>query len=283
MSSKISDLVLLLEKQNETLAERERELNEKAEELEAQKEELTAAIEELVKQNNFLNATLAELKERNEELDQLVYRTSHDLKTPITSTLGMLNLLYAEKPSSTVREYADRIGASMQKMNDVLRSVALFTKASLEAIQQEKIALPVLIQKAWDSLSYVEGHNQVNFQLAVESTVTLQSDPILLLEAFKAVLVNAIHFRRSQDAVLRVTTSRSENWIYVSMEDNGEGMTSEVMENAFAIFYRGSEKSKGSGLGLYMVKKILTRVGGTVRLECPTEGVVVHFSIPDDL
>lgn len=280
MSSKISDLVQLLEKQNETLAEREKELNEKAEELEAQKEELTAAIEELVKKNNFLNATLAELQERNEELDQLVYRTSHDLKTPITSTQGLLHLLNAENPSPSIRDYAHRIGLSMQKMDDLLRSIALFTKAALDQIQLEKALLLPLVQKSWEGLSYTEGAQAIKMEWKTDKDLTLYTDVRLLAEAIKAVLINAIQYRNSADPSITIKTLQREGFVDLQIEDNGDGMTPEVLEEACTIFYRGSERSTGSGLGLYMTKKIMNRLGGSVALVSLPQGLQVILSIP---
>lgn len=283
MNHKISDLVQLLERQNETLAEREKELNEKAEELEAQKEELTAAIEELVRKNNFLNATLVELQERNEELDQLVYRTSHDLKTPITSTLGLLHLLYAESPSPAIKEYADRIGLSMQKMEDLLRSISLFTKASLDKIELEKATLQPMVQKAWSGLAYVDGFQAIKTAWAMDKNLSVRTDERLLTEAIKAVLVNAIQYRSSVNPYLTIGSSTREGFADIHIEDNGEGVTPEVIEKACTVFYRGSEKSTGSGLGLYMTKKIMNRLGGNISLASLPQGLRVTLSIPMNL
>lgn len=281
MSHKISDLVQLLEKKNETLAEREKELNEKAEELEAQKEELTAAIEELVKKNNFLNATLAELQERNEELDQLVYRTSHDLKTPITSTQGLLHLLNAENPPPSIKEYAHRIGLSMQKMDDLLRSIALFTKAALDEIKLEKADLLPLVQKTWNGLNYIEGFQTIKTAWAIDANLTVYTDVRLLSEALKAVLINAIQYRNVVHATVTVSIAVREGYVDLYIEDNGDGMTPEVIEKACTIFYRGSERSTGSGLGLYMTKKIMNRLGGNVALAPLAKGLQVILSIPE--
>jgi signal transduction histidine kinase len=91
-----SDIIIMLEEKNLKLLERERDLAEKQEELQAQKEELTAAIEELVNKNNSLTDTLIQLQKRNKELDLLLYRASHDLKTPVSSIQGLVNLMESE-------------------------------------------------------------------------------------------------------------------------------------------------------------------------------------------
>ena len=86
----INKLTALLDDRTMKLMERESELADKFEELEAQKEELTAAVEELMHTNK-------ELTERNLELDAILYRSSHDLKSPLTSVFGILHLLKSEQ------------------------------------------------------------------------------------------------------------------------------------------------------------------------------------------
>lgn len=271
-----------LEKQKVQLVEYERELNERTEELEAQKEELTAAIEELVKKNNFLNATLAELQERNQELDQLVYRASHDFKTPITSTLGLVHLLKMEPMSPTLKEYVHRIDLSMRQMNDFLKSLSLFTQASLEEVFYEPVSVINLVDNAKERLQYLEGFNLVEFQIEIDKDLVISTDAILTSEALKAIITNAVIFRGLEKPFVRIMASVVNNRLEIVVEDNGEGMTDEVVQKAFNIFYRGSEKSKGSGLGLYMVKKITQRLGGQVLLKQLNKGLRVSISIPID-
>lgn len=282
MNNKISDLVLLLEKQNEELADRERELNDKAEELEAQKEELTAAIEEVVRKNKFLNAALDELQARNQELDQLVYRASHDLKTPITSTLGILNLMQFEALSPNMAEYTHRINLSMQQMNDLLRSITLFTKSALNEVNYQPISIYTLLQQACTALAYVDGYERIYFKLSVGSNLMVQTDPTLLIEVVKAIVSNAITFRSDKSPVITLSAEQKDNLMHIVVEDNGEGIVPEMIDQAFKMFFRGSEKSKGSGLGLYMAQRIMMRLQGNIQLIPQAVGLKVVISLPVD-
>lgn len=282
MSEKAYTNIADLEKQKAQLVAYEQELNERNEELEAQKEELTAAIEELVKMNDYLNATLAELQERNQELDQLVYRASHDFKTPITSTLGLVHLLKMEPMSPTLKEYVHRIDLSMQQMNDFLKSLSLFTQASLEQVFYESVSVADLVENAKERLQYLEGFNLVQFKIEIDKDLTVSTDAILVSEALKALITNAVIFRGLEKPFVRITASVVNDSLEIVVEDNGEGMNDEVIQKAFNIFYRGSEKSKGTGLGLYMVKKIIQRLGGQVQLKQLSTGLSVTISIPAD-
>ncbi|NBP71443.1 MAG: sensor histidine kinase, partial [Cytophagia bacterium] len=120
------------------------------------------------------------------------------------------------------------------------------------------------------------------FHIEIDKTLTIKTDAILVSEALKALIINAIIFRGSVEPFVCVKASMINNNIDIIVEDNGEGMTDEVMQKAFNIFYRGSEKSKGTGLGLYMVKKIVQRLGGNVRLKQLTKGLSVTISLPTD-
>lgn len=99
----IENLIKLLEDKNNYLQERERDLADKTEELLAQKDMLTAAIEEVMLKNDSLNKTLMTLRDRNFEMDQILYRTSHDLRSPLSSIRGILELAKAEPQSASMK------------------------------------------------------------------------------------------------------------------------------------------------------------------------------------
>ena len=258
----------------------ENELRERQEELEAQKEELTAAVEELIKKNNFLNVTLEQLQERNQELDQLVYRASHDFKSPITSTLGIINLLKLEPVSPILKEYITRIDLAMQQMNDLLKSLSLFTQASLAELYYEKVKIHFLVENTFKGLKYLKGYEKVKLTLEISDELEILVDANLLNEVLKIVLTNAVIFRQEAEPHIIISAVRESDYLVLKIDDNGEGMTDEVLQKAFGLFYRGSEKSKGAGIGLYMAKKIIHRLNGEILIERKKIGIRVIIKIP---
>lgn len=280
MEQSISELVFLLEKKNKELIASENNLLEKSEELEAQKEELTAAVEQLIEINNVLKTTLAELKERNTELDQLVYRTSHDLKTPITSTLGLISLMEIENISPVIKKYTQHIKTSMEQMKDLLYSISLFSEVSLNKLQYEKTYIYSLFLKSIDALSAVPGFEKVAFILPQNQDIEIETDAKLLGEVFKYILANAITFGDDINPKITITIQKIVGEIEINISDNGKGIDSNMENHVFDIFYRGSNKSKGAGLGLYVSKKIVTQLKGKITLSSSTKGLNITILLP---
>src|SRR5688572_16348727 len=124
-TKRLSDL---LDERTMALMERESDLADRMEEIEAQKEELTAAVEELSRQNIKLEYALDELRERNRELDQILYRASHDLRSPITSIVGILNVLEYEPLTDLQVECFAHIRDRSLQMDELLGSLSILAK-----------------------------------------------------------------------------------------------------------------------------------------------------------
>ena len=132
----LNHLIKMLEERNARLEEREHDLADKTEELLAQKEELTAAIEELMAKNQSLSLTMSQLQDRNFELDQILYRTSHDLRSPQSSIKGVLNVLKTEAQTATAKDCCLHIENKTEQMDNLLRSVLFFHTLVFKKLEQ---------------------------------------------------------------------------------------------------------------------------------------------------
>jgi light-regulated signal transduction histidine kinase (bacteriophytochrome) len=131
--------------------EREYELAERQEELESQKEELNAAIEELVSKNEYLTSTLDELSQRKAELDQLIYRMSHDLRTPVTSILGVCQVMKMEGLPAAFFFHLDHIQKKGYELDCLLKSLTSFSQAALEDLVSTDVSLRKLTSEVLES------------------------------------------------------------------------------------------------------------------------------------
>lgn len=248
------------------LSESQKELAEKQEELLAQKEELTAAIEELVRKNSFLTETLDQLKKRNEELDQLLYRTSHDLKSPITSIKGLLHLLNSEELSDSQRAMLEYIDQKVSQMNDILRSLNMLSQASFEELQVASVALAKTKEAAIRDLKYLPNFSQTSIHVEYGDLEAVEMDELALYNILKCLMSNAIIFRDgTRSGNVWVTFGKKGGTFVIEVADDGEGISPDIGSRIFEMFFRGSERSHGSGLGLYIVKVVVERLKGEVR------------------
>ncbi|UII27975.1 HAMP domain-containing histidine kinase [Fulvivirga maritima] len=260
-----------------------KELSEKEEELQAQHEELTAAIENVVSKNVQLEKVLAELKSRNKELDQIIYRTSHDLKSPITTLRGLMNLITQVSDSEEINSYAELARHTSLEMEKVLFLLTKYSWNLLDNIHWESVNIHELIHDAFHSLRFIDGVSDVNISLPKPTThEPLVSDKERLKLVFFQVISNAVHFRnRSAESYIRIYVTSSADHLLVSVVDNGIGMSDEIKTKAFEMFFRGATLSKGPGLGLYISNQIITKLKGEISIESKVNlGSTVTIKLP---
>jgi len=258
----------------------EKELIYRSEELESQNEELAAAVEELLRKNSLLNSALDQIKERNDELSQLVYRTSHDLKSPLTSVKGLLYLMQQEELSPILLNYLQMLDKVMSQMNGVLYSVSLFNRAAIDEVNCVFFPAFDLVKKVVNSFCEFDGYETIQFHIDVNPDLIIKTDLSLVEAALKALVENSIFYRNVVKPEVTIAVSLTKTEINIVIQDNGDGMDEDVLRKAFNMFYRGNGRSKGTGLGLYIVRKIMQRIEGNIKLFPQPTGLRVELELP---
>lgn len=260
----IALLITQLNDESRKLKEREQELEDRAEELSSQKEELTAAIEELMSKNRSLEDTLTQLRDRSFELDQILYRTSHDLRSPLSSIKGILALLKLEQQSDMIRSYGKHIEDKAIQMDNLLRSLASLSKSILEEPQFEAVDLNKVIWQVIGEYRHLPSWNQIEVSAELQEH-KIFTDSALIIIIFQSLFSNAFVFRDpSKNGKLIIQARLQEGNLFIDVIDDGEGIDPSVQPYIFNMFYRGSERSLGSGLGLYVGRKAADRLKGSI-------------------
>ncbi len=255
-----------LDERTISLMERESDLADRMEEIEAQKEELTAAIEELEQKNRTLESTLQELKERNHELDQILYRASHDLRSPITSIVGILNLLEHEPLSRNQKECYVHIRDKASQMDELLKSLSTLAKAITNDVHFTKVNVDQLVRTCLVDLKYMPNFSDVVIRTDFFGNAEFCTDRLLVGILIKNIVANSLTFRKPAVAgLIHIVATTTDNYLEVEVIDDGEGISDAIQDHIFTIFYRGSERSTGSGLGLYIVRKIVDHLHGHIQ------------------
>lgn len=262
----IKRLSALLDERTMALMERESDLADRMEEIEAQKEELTAAVEELHHKNKILETALEELKERNQELDQILYRASHDLRSPITSIVGILNLLEHEPLSEIQKQCYEHIRDKSSQMDELLKSLSSFSKTISDDIHFSNVNLHLCIRACINDLRYLPNFSSVIIRTETKGIPEVITDKLLLSIIIKNLMANALTFREpAKEGMIFIDIVATEDYFEVEVTDDGIGVADSVKDKIFDMFYRGSELSSGSGLGLYIVRKIVDRLKGHIQ------------------
>lgn len=255
------------------LMERESELADRFEELEAQKEELTAAVEELIEKNKLL-------AERNQELDQILYRASHDLGSPVASMVGVLSLLQLEAVPENFKPYCEHFEKAIHQMQAVVKTLILLGQATSESFNPSVFQIQDVVEEEINQLNYLGNFNQVEFKKSFSGHAQLYMDESQLRIILKCVLANAVIFRNPGKGRVMIDVHVQPDQLALQITDDGEGISAETGKKIFDMFYRGSEKSVGMGMGLYMVRKIVDRLHGSLQWQSGDGQTVFTISIP---
>ena len=221
------------------------------------------------KSEEYILAQNETLSKVNAELDLLVHRVSHDLKSPLASILGLVKLINLSKNSQEIIQYTKYIEERAKALDLFIQEIIEVSKGTKAETCLEQIRLLPLVQKQIETLSYNEGTETIEFELNVEKDFTVITDRLSLTSILINLIGNAIkyHDREKTYQFIRISASTTENTWRLSIEDNGKGIDQQHHDKIFNIFYRASSDSKGSGLGLHLVKESIKKLGGEIKFK----------------
>jgi signal transduction histidine kinase len=221
-----------------------------------------------------------ELTKLNAELDRFVYSVSHDLRSPLATITGIVNIgKYAENMDEA-RKYFAMIENRLKAQDFFIREIIDFYRNSRTEINREPIHLQEEVQSIVNDHSYVENLNSIDYQVAISPDIELKSDKIRLRSVLTNLIGNAVkyHDLSKPERFIRVGAERNNGHVEIMVEDNGQGIGQEHLNKIFDMFYRASTDSKGSGLGLFIAQETATKLGGKICVQS-TLGKGSKFSI----
>lgn len=217
-----------------------------------------------------------QLKSVNEELETFIYRVSHDIRGPLASMQGIVNLAQTEQFPPLAEDFFGRVGQMTGRMDSIIRDLQDVVK-----IKQENAELTsTTMQEVWRQTRQKFGKNSRYFHFEImEGTDAAQmiTDQKLLSLALQRILNNALTFKHpARDPAVTIHYSKvNSKYSQLVISDNGAGIPEEQMDKIFKMFYRGSEQSTGSGLGLYLAQSAINKLGGSIyATSVPGEGSV---------
>lgn len=286
------ELQIELEDSNEQLLKSKNESDERNKELTVAREELNEANEELRSINQNLEGLIAsrtqKLEETNlklqkalNELDRFLYSSYHDIKGPIARMRGLANLLTSNVSTPTqIIEYGEYF------MQTILEMELLIDKLNrVNSLNQRELVIKDLKIRTL-LFEMVDKHPEHKIVIQAEDNIYIKTDEDLVKLVFDCLIDNSLKYNTSTDACpIFLRAKRSLFGVEFEVEDNGDGIPSEQMEKIFLMFYRAHAKSNGHGLGLYLAKKALEKLNGTIKVDS-VEGKFTKFTfyVPvDDL
>lgn len=222
----------------------------------------------------------------NQELDRFVYSTSHNLRAPLMSVLGLLNISRKEvenKDYGRLLEYFGMMSASIEKLDNTLKEIVDYSKNARVEVKIEKIELYECLQECIEKLSFLEGAKEIKKEIIIDGGNIIYCDSDRLNVILINIISNAIKYRdiNKEEKKLSITVHSYPYKTSISIQDNGVGIFSNYVDKVFDMFYRASDKSNGAGLGLYIVKETVEKLGGKISIDSEIEtGTTVEIDIP---
>ena len=224
-----------------------------------------------------------ELKKVNEELDNFVYRVSHDLRAPNSSILGLVDIILTlEEEPAKVKELLVLIQESLKKQDHFIKDILNYSKNSRLELKVEPIDFEEIIESVFSQLLYTYKGEPIRRQIKVEQQTPFATDKIRLNIILSNLISNALKYRKPEAGEVKVTVHTSREEAFITIEDKGIGIEKKYQARVFEMFYRATDQKPGSGLGLYIVKEVVQKVGGEISLESEAgKGTRVRVMLPN--
>ncbi len=270
---------------NSELLRLNRNISEQKEEIQTQTEELLEANQTIANINVDLETRIdqrtRELMQAYKELDTFFYRSSHDFRRPITTFMGLAEVAKVTVQDESALQLFQKVSETAINLDRMLVKLQSISELAVE----DQLALPIDIKKMIDDLIFTRQNELLAKEIKVMNevigpeTVITQAGWLRLI--IDNLLENAIQFATPLDPVIKIMVINEPHQFNLYMEDNGEGIAPENQARVFEMYFRGSVRSKGSGLGLYVVRKVVERLRGTIQISSQAgAGTKVQVSFP---
>ena len=218
--------------------------------------------EKVIEQNN-------DLKKLNTELDRFVYSASHDLRAPLSSVLGLIDIAEMEITDPQPLHYFAMMKGSINRLNRFIQDIIDYSKNARLEVAKEPIDFKDLVSEVIDDLKFMDGAEKIKIGYDIDSSGILLSDRSRIKILFSNLIGNSIKYHNldQEEPFINISTRINGRTVKLTIEDNGIGIGKDHVDKVFDMFYRASYKSAGSGLGLYIVKEIIQKLHGNISVE----------------
>jgi signal transduction histidine kinase len=200
----------------------------------------------------------------NEELDRFVYSASHDLRSPISSLKGLIQITQLEDDIFQIKEYLNLMSQSLIRQDQFLSDIIDYSKNKRKQVIAETVSLRQLIDEVISQLIHLENANQIIIQKEILID-EIENDSFRLKIIISNLVSNAIKYsdNTKKEMYISIKTYLENGFYTIQISDNGIGIKEELKDQIFEMYF-GTNKNKGSGLGLYIVKEAVENIKGTI-------------------
>ncbi|UXX78224.1 tetratricopeptide repeat-containing sensor histidine kinase [Reichenbachiella carrageenanivorans] len=217
----------------------------------------------LQRENNYA------IEKKNEELDKFSSRVSHDLRGPISSLMGLYDVVRSEISDENALRYFQLYHHRITRINQTIIDLLELSKVKDWQLSSTRIDFDEMVADCIESFSYLPGFDKIQFDIELDKEMEIESDRSLMNTIIQNLIENSIKYARQDidNPFVKIQVKQTaEDYMCVIVEDNGIGIEEEYQTKVFDMFYRANDEVQGSGLGMFILKSAVEKLEGEVSL-----------------
>ncbi|MCG8307853.1 MAG: ATP-binding protein [Cytophagales bacterium] len=225
----------------------------------------------------------SELRKLNEELDRFVYSASHDLRAPLSSVIGLVEVAKLETSVKGKDKCLSMINDSIHKLDGFINDIIDYSRNQRIEVQAEKVDLDYEVNEVFEELKFLDKDNSIDKIFKCHGDAYFTTDGRRINIILKNLISNSIRYHdfKKDNQFIKVEIRNNGQSALINVEDNGIGIDEEHLDSIFKMFYRADEASKGSGLGLYIVKETVDKLRGKIEVKSEVgQGTTFSICLP---
>ncbi len=228
-----------------------------------------------------LRNKVEELEKTNDELNRFIYSISHELRAPLVSVIGIINLVKMEGLYNSSGEYWELVESCSNKLDYYIQKTLQYYKNNKIATNNTAIDF----QKLVDDIIALNAYNDkdTRFKINIKQPQEFKGDAFRIEVILGNLISNAIKYQKQDESekTVEITITANQNSAEISIADNGLGILNEHLEKIFTQFFK-NKNNQGSGLGLFIVKEALNKINGRISVSSNIDhGTTFKITIPN--
>lgn len=239
---------------------------------------------EKFRRDKELVAKNKQLAEANAELEKFVYSASHDLRAPVASIMGVVKVAKMEGMDDKAAEYFAMIEKSANRLNEFATNIIHYYQNNHSEELIEEVNFDSLIDEVFDKYQHLAENVNITFRKDVAANSLYRSDNYRIRMILNNLVSNAIKFadNKKQPCFVDVSVVQNKEKAVVRVSDNGIGISPQILPTVFEMFFSNTDKNVGSGVGLYIARQAVKRLGGVISASSEQgKGSRFTFEIPN--
>lgn len=222
------------------------------------------------------------IERKNKELDTFVYKVAHDLRGPISSLMGLYSVVEHDIEDEKPMEYFNIYNKEINRLNSIVLDFINVTQIKEKKLEKQKINFQGVLADVIDSYRFMDNFEYLDFTIKIDEELEMYSDASTINTILQNLIENAIKYSKPElSGTVNVKIYGRKRDMVIQVHDTGIGIEEHNQSRIFEMFFRAHNDTKGTGLGLYLLKSAVEKLSGKISFESfPEIGTTFKIVLP---